>query len=138
MATAKEVNEHLKNALCEVGKIVPWFDKEVEAWVFEHEAYPVSCSGLTPEEVVRDYSRYLKEFIRQRLRDNLDPWVEKKTKGRGGLRLGAGRPKGSRGAQTKQVRLPVDIANWIKQPGTIASIRTLLETYRLREGRSKK
>ena len=34
MATKKEIDQHLKIALEEVGEIRPWFDKEVNAWVF--------------------------------------------------------------------------------------------------------
>ncbi len=37
------------------------------------------------------------------------------TKGRGGVRPGAGRPKGSkRNLPTKIIRLSVDVANWVK------------------------
>jgi hypothetical protein len=34
--------------------------------------------------VIKNYPRYLKEFIKERLDDNLAPLIEKKTKGRGG------------------------------------------------------
>ena len=36
MATKKEIEEHLKIALKEIGEIKPWFDKDMNAWIFEH------------------------------------------------------------------------------------------------------
>src|SRR6267378_2076703 len=96
MATKKEIARHLKIALKEVGEIRPWFEKEVNAWVFEHKSYPVGYSGDSKEEVIKNYPRYLREFIKQRLNDNLAPSVEKRTKGRGGKREGAGRPRGTK------------------------------------------
>jgi len=129
MATKKEVNRELKIALKEVGAIKPWFDKKMGAWIFEHEAYPVGYSGASPEEVIINYPLHLREFIKERIKNNLDPIIEKATKGRGGLRPGAGRPKGSKGPLTKQIRLPEDIANWLKQPGMIDHIRELLRAY---------
>ena len=82
-------------ALKEIGEIKPVFDKKCKEWVFSHELYPVEYGGETPEEVIKNYPLYLKEFIKQRLDHNLAPFVEKKTKGRGGYRPGAGRPKGT-------------------------------------------
>lgn len=96
MATAKEIKDHLKIALKEVGKITPWFDKDVSAWVFSHPAYPVEYAGDSVKEVIANYPLYLQEFITERLKDNLAPSVEKRTKGKGGKREGAGRPKGSK------------------------------------------
>jgi hypothetical protein len=129
MATQKDINKELKIALDDVGQIVPWFDKSVNAWIFEHPAYPVGYSGSSPEEVIKNYPLHLKEFIQERLNDNLDPYVEKTTKGKGGLRAGSGRPKGIKGSPTKQIRLPADIADWLKQPGMITHIRELLKGY---------
>ena len=105
MATKKEIEQHLKIALDEIGEIKPWFDKEVDAWVFEHKAYPVEYGGESKEEVIQNYPKYLREFIRQRLNDNLAASVEKKTKGRGGKREGAGRPKGTKKESKKRVYL---------------------------------
>lgn len=130
MATKKEINQHLKIALEEVGKIQPWFDKDVKAWIFEHPAYPVEYAGDSREEVIKNYPLYLREFITERLKDNLDPTMEKATKGRGGYRAGAGRPKGSHGEPTIQIRVPADIARWLKQPGIVPSIRQMLQSYR--------
>ncbi len=129
MATKKEINKELKIALSEIGEIKPWFDKKMNAWIFEHQAYPVGYSGDSIEEVIKNYPLHLKEFIKERLKNNLDPIIEKATKGRGGLRPGSGRPKGAKGTPTKQIRLPEDIANWLKQPGMINHIRVLLSAY---------
>ena len=101
MTTKKELTVELKIALDEIGVIKPWFDKAMDSWIFEHPAYPVGYSADSPEKVIKNYPSHLKEFIKERLKDNLDPLVEKATKGRGGLRPGSGRPKGALGAPTK-------------------------------------
>ena len=130
MATKKEINEHLKTALKEIGEIKPWFDKDVDCWVFSHEAYPVEYGGDSAEEVIKNYPKYLMEFIKHRLDGRLSPVNEKETKGKGGYREGAGRPKGSKSAPpTKQIRVPADIADWLKYPETIMHLRILMESY---------
>lgn len=95
MATRKEIKTNLRIALEETGKIEPWFDNKYDAWVFSHDLYPVEYSGDTKEEVVENYPLYLQDFIEERLKDNLSPMTEKKTKGRGGRRIGSGRPTAS-------------------------------------------
>lgn len=130
MATKKEIEEQVKVALTEIGEIKPWFDKKFKAWIFEHPAYPIGCEGTSPEEVVKKYPLYLRDFIEERLNNNLAPFVEKATKGHGGKRENAGRPTGTTKEQTKQVRLPIDIAEWIKVPGMISNIRQMLQTYK--------
>jgi hypothetical protein len=85
MATAKEVKEHLEIALKEVGEIKPWFDKEVNEWIFSHSVYPVEYGGKSAQEVIKNYPRYLREFIMQRLNNNLNPLTENKAKGHGGI-----------------------------------------------------
>jgi hypothetical protein len=125
MATKKEVNEHLKIALDEIGKIKPWFDKDYQCWVFSHSAYPVEYSGDTEEEVIKNYPLYLHDFIEERLENNLSDLTEKKTTGRGGKRTGAGRPEGTKKEPTRRVTLPMDIATWITMPGTISHLRAL-------------
>lgn len=116
MATKKEIDIHLKIALDEIGKIKPWFDEEVNEWVFSHHLYPVEYGGESPEEVIENYPKYLREFIKHRLSDRVEPLVEKKTKGRGRVRAGAGRPKGSKHTEeTKTVRLKVSVARWVKE-----------------------
>lgn len=123
MATKKEIDEHLKIALNEIEKIEPWYDKEVSAWIFEHPFYPVGCAGNTPEEVKEKYPLHLREFILERLNENLNPLVEKETKGHGGKRMGAGRPTGTVGAPTRQIRVPIDLASWLKVPANIEVVR---------------
>lgn len=131
MATKKEIDEHLKTALKEVGKIKPWFDKDVDCWVFLHDNYPVEYGGDSAKEVIENYPKYLREFIKHRLDGTLSPVNEKETKGKGGYREGAGRPKGSKSTlPTKQIRVPADIADWLKYPETIMYLRTLMESYR--------
>jgi hypothetical protein len=126
MATKKEVKEHLKIALKEIGKIKPWFDEDVNAYVFEHPSYPVEYAGESEAEVIKGYPEYLREFILHRLNGRLHPLMEKETKGRGGKRPGAGRPKGTKKSPTKVVRLPRDIAIWIEKPSSIPRIRQFI------------
>jgi len=130
MATKKEIDEQVKIALEEIGEIKPWFDKNFNAWIFEHPAYPIGCEGNSSGEVINKYPLYLRDFIIERLHGNLAPFVEKATKGHGGKRLKAGRPAGTGKEQTKQVRLPIDIAEWIKAPGVISNIRQMIQTYK--------
>lgn len=131
MATPKEIKEHLAIALKEVGKIEPWFDKEVNEWIFSHSAYPVEYGGETSEDVIKNYPRYLREFIKQRLNDNLDTLTEKQTKGHGGKRAGAGRPKGSVKQATERISLPKDITSWFKaNPQAIELTRKTMQRYR--------
>lgn len=122
------VQQHLRLALAEIGPIDPWFDEEVHAWIFEHPLYPESCSGRTREEVLRRYPAYLRQFIEQRLSGNLAPWIEQKTVGRGGRRAGAGRPRGTTNkTRTRTVRLPADLADWIKSdPSHLEKVRKLM------------
>ncbi len=115
MATKQVIEKHLKIALKEIGKIEPWFDKEFGEWIFSSPLYPVEYGGESKEEVIENYPKYLREFISHRLNDRLDSLVEKATKGHGGKRIGAGRPKGSkRASRTKTVRLKKPIADWAK------------------------
>lgn len=101
------------------------FDKEVNAWVFEHSFYPVEYAGESPEEVIENYPKYLEVFIEHRLQNRIGEINEKKTKGKGGYRPGAGRPKGTTKTPTKQIRVSVDVADWLKDPQNIEVIRTL-------------
>ncbi len=131
MATKKEIEEHLEIALKEVGKIKPWFEKDVDAWVFSHKNYPdVEYGGESPQEVVENYPKYLREFIKHRLNDNLAPRIEKKTKGRGGKRAGAGRPRGTIKEVKTRVYLPQDVAEWFQNPASIPQVRQLIAKSR--------
>jgi hypothetical protein len=86
----RKLEEHLKIALKEIGHIEPWFDKDINEWVFQHPLYPVEYGGKSRAEVVENYPKYLREFISHRLNNRLESGVEKKTKGRGGLKQNAG------------------------------------------------
>ena len=108
------VDEHLKIALEEIGPIKPWFDHELKDWTFEHKLYPVSYGGNTRQEVIERYPLYIRQFIEHRLIGDLAPFVEKRTLGRGGKRIGAGRPVGTTKEPTRTVRLPLDIVVWLK------------------------
>jgi hypothetical protein len=127
MATKKEIKEHLKVALEEVGKIEPWFDKDVNCWVFEHPNYPVGCGGDSEKEVIKKYPLYLEEFITERLNDNVSPSVEKRTKGKGGKREGAGRPHNPNKEEKVRIYVPLDIANLLKEPGVLTYLRGLIQ-----------
>lgn len=131
MASKKEIEQHLKIALKEVGEIKPRFYKKFNAWIFKHKAYPdVEYAGDTPEEVIKNYPRYLREFIKERLKQNISEAVEKKTKGRGGKREGAGRPKGSTRGRKKRVSLPKDIADFVSRPESFPAVRQLIAKSR--------
>ena len=126
MATKKEIEEHLNIALKEIGKIKPWFDDNFNIWLFNHPLYPIDYAGESVEEVIKNYPLYLKEFIKHRLNENLNPLTEKETKGRGGKREGAGRPKGTFKEHKTRIYVPDDIAKWIKHPQSIAQVRRLM------------
>lgn len=126
MASAKEIKKNLDIALHEIGEIKPWFDKEFNFWIFSHPLYPVEYAGKTKREVIQNYPLYLHEFIKHRLDENLNPLTEKETKGRGGKREGAGRPKGTVKEHKMRIYIPDDIARWIKNPEAIAHVRRLM------------
>ncbi len=108
-------------------EIEPWVDKEVNSWVFEHPSYPVGCGGDFKEEVIKKYPLYLEEFITERLKDNLSPWVEKRTRGKGGKREGAGRPIDSNKETKIRIYLPLDVANFLKEPGVLMHLRGIMQ-----------
>lgn len=131
MAAKKEIKKHLKIALEEIGKIEPWFDKNVNSWIFEHPDYPVGYGGNSKEEVIKKYPLYLEEFISERLDDHVSPSVEKRTKGKGGIREGAGRPIKPNKETKVRVYLPLDIAGLLKKPGVITHLRELIQAYHI-------
>ena len=130
MATKKEIKTHLQIALKEIGMVEPWFDRRFKNWIFSHPDYPVEYAGDTREEVIKNYPLYLRDFIEERLNNNLNPLTEKQTKGRGGLREGAGRPKGSKKEHKTRIYLPDDLALWIKYPEAITQVRRLMHAHR--------
>lgn len=126
MATKKEIEENLKIALLEVGKIKPWFDKEFNNWIFSHPNYPVEYAGDSEKEVIKNYPLYLHDFIEERLNNNLNSLTEKETKGKGGKREGAGRPIGTRKEVKKRIYVPADIANLLREPGMLDHLRGMM------------
>jgi hypothetical protein len=130
MASKQEIGEHLKIALAEIGKIKPWFEKDVDAWVFSHRAYPVEYAGDSAEDVIKGYPLYLREFIKQRLNRKLAKNVEKRTKGHGGIRQGAGRPKGTKKEPKKRISVPQDVARWFARPNAVSQFRHMVAKRR--------
>lgn len=130
MASKREIDQHLEIALKEIGEITPWYDKRFSAWIFEHPLYPVGYSGDSKEDVIKNYPLYLRDFIEERLDRNLSPLTEKETKGRGGKRRGAGRPKGTKKEAKERIYLPKDIARWFHDyPPAIAQVRRVMHPH---------
>lgn len=125
MASQEEIKQQLSIALSEIGDINPWYDKDVEAWIFSHPLYPVEYAGDSKKDVIKNYPVYLQDFIEERLEQNLSAHVERSTKGWGGYRKGAGRPHGSTKESKKRIYLPTDIADWAKDH--VDEIRELKE-----------
>ena len=121
------IEKEVQKALMEIGEIKPWFSDEYGFYVFKHPTYPVvDYVGDTPEETIEGYKRILKEWIQERINQNIPDFVEKMTSGRGGARPGAGRPKKE---ETTQIRIPTDIATWLRaDPSRYHKIRELMET----------
>jgi hypothetical protein len=131
MATAKKIKKHLNIALKEIGAIKPWYDKDFNVWVFSHKKYPdVEYAGETAEEVIKNYPLYLRDFIEERLNENLAPHIEKAAKGHGGKREGAGRPKGTKKESKKRIYVPSDVAEWLQSPSSIPQVRQLIAKSR--------
>ena len=133
MASAKEIKKHLNIALKEIGQIKPWFDKNFNAWIFSHKKYPdVEYAGDSADEVIKNYPLYLRDFIEERLKDNLAPHIEKAAKGHGGRRIGAGRPTGTKKESKRRIYLPTDIVDWVQRnpARSIPSIRQLIAKSR--------
>ena len=127
MASKKEIKENLEKVLREIGTIKPWFDNSVNEWIFCHPDYPVEYGGKTALDVIRNYPKYLQEFIKQRLDGKLNPLTEQKTTGHGGKRIGAGRPTGSTKEIRQRINLPIDLVNWYKNnPAAIELTRELM------------
>lgn len=130
MASRKIIDEHLEIALDEIGEIKPWFDKKFNAWIYSHKNYPVEYAGDSKKDVIKNYPLYLREFLKHRLDGKIGPIEEKKTKGHGGKRMGAGRPKGTKKEKKRRIYVDVDIADWVQQHPQ--SIRRLIAKGRSR------
>jgi len=129
MASAKEIEKHLEIALKEIGAIKPWYDRAFKSWIFSHSSYPdVEYAGDSKDAVIENYPIYLRDFIEERLNDNLAPHIEKAVKGRGGKREGAGRPKGTKKEVKRRVYMPKDVADWYQHhPSEVeSSIRQMI------------
>lgn len=127
MASKKEIEEHLEIALREVGKIKPWFEKDVDAWVFSHPSYPVEYAGESKEDVMHGYPLYLREFIKQRLNKNLSLNLEKRTKGRGENDLGREGQKGRKKRQKKGFHYPKMLLDGLTDQGPCHSFEPSLQ-----------
>lgn len=130
MASQKEIDRNLKIALKEIGEIKPFFNKKFNSWIFSHSLYPdVEYAGDSPEEVIENYPLYLREFIKQRLNKNITKKVEKKTKGRGGKRIGAGRPIKHNKVEKKRIYVPKviakDLVDFFNHPNSIHTFQHL-------------
>lgn len=125
MATTKEIKEHLEIALNEIGEISPWYDRRFKNWIFSHSSYPVEYAGNSKEEVIKNYPLYLRDFIEERLNNNLNPITEKETKGKGGKREGAGRPVGSKKEHKSRIYIVDDLCDWLRLPQHIEVLRVL-------------
>lgn len=130
MATKSEIKNEVKVALSEIGTVTPWFDKDFNVWIYSNPLYPVECEGQSANEVLKKYPKYLEVFIEHRMIGKIDAINENKTKGRGGARSNAGRPIGSKKEPTTQIRVPCDIAVWLKQPGIISNLRNIMQAYK--------
>jgi hypothetical protein len=112
-----EVLKALEVALSEVGSIQPKRDTETNAWVFVSSLYPtVECEGSTRKDCIERYPYWLAEFIQFRLKGRITPQDERATSGRGGKRLGAGRPKSAVACATsRQIRLRPEVAEFLRE-----------------------
>lgn len=120
------IDKEFEKALTEIGEIKPWFSEPDGFYVFKHPAYPVvDYFGDTPELTIEGYKRILKEWIEERMDENIPEFVEKMTSGRGGARVGSGRPKKE---PTTQIRVPSDIARWLRSdPKHYEEIRRMMK-----------
>lgn len=123
------LKKHLDMALQDIGDITPWWSEDDGMFVFEHAAYPrVMYADPDKALVVNGYRRALSHFIEARLSGKLSVEADKVTSGRGGYRVGAGRPKKQ---PTTQVRVPddiLDVVNWLRQdPSRAVAIRRLMQ-----------
>jgi hypothetical protein len=122
------IDPEIQVALAEIGPIEPWWSEDDEMFVFEHPAYPrVMHADPDKQEAVNGYVRALRTFIEYRMAGKVTDAVERSTRGRGGMRPGAGRPKGTVKNPTLLIRLPVDVATWLKaDPANLDTVRRII------------
>lgn len=123
-----KVQQQIQIALDEIGAITPEWSEEDGLYVFEHPAYPMVMHADTdPQKTRTGYLRALKGFIEDRMAGQVAEVTERITSGRGGARPGAGRKVGSgKKEPTTTVRVPYDIADWIKDKSHQKLIRTVM------------
>lgn len=109
-----EVVADVKEALNQIGEIKPWFDEDMRCWIFEHPDFPESYGGESSAEVKKGYPLYLANMFQARIEGNLAPYVEKKIRFRGGVRPGAGRPKGTKGEPKTRIYVPTRLLKEIQ------------------------
>lgn len=123
------LEQEYKQALKEIGPIDPQWSDEDQMFVFEHSAYPyVMHADPDKQKTIDGYHRALKGFIEERLTGNVADYVDRVTSGRGGYREGAGRKPGSTKEPTRMVRLPIVVADWLKDdPDHVEQVRRLMQ-----------
>jgi hypothetical protein len=123
---ALELQEALQIALEEIGPIDPWWSEADQMFVFTEKIYPaVLFQDTNKQKTIDGYVEVLKNWLIDRLNENVSETAEKVTTGHGGRRAGAGRPPKP---PTKAVRIDLDVANWLEgQPEHIAKVRSLMK-----------
>lgn len=77
---AQLAHEKTKKIIQEIGPIKPWWDQEVDAWIYSHPDYPVEYGGESCQEVIDNYPAYLEDFVWEYLNNNISPQMLKKLK----------------------------------------------------------
>jgi hypothetical protein len=105
----------LERALAEVGPIEPWLDTNTGTWVFESPRFPdMEIEGDSREEVIALYPRFLAEHLRDLDAGKVAARIAAITPGWGGVRPGAGRPKGTqKPSPSKRISVDAEIAEAI-------------------------
>jgi hypothetical protein len=118
-------------ALAEIGTIQPWWSEADQLYGFKSDYYPfVDYFAKSPESVIKNYKRLLKEFILERLNGNMADLYEaipgQAGRNWGGSRPGTGRPKAAE--KTKLYRLPVSVGDWLKaRTENIEKLKQMIE-----------
>ncbi|MBK8190933.1 MAG: hypothetical protein IPK79_10845 [Vampirovibrionales bacterium] len=120
-----ELDRHFDMARAEVDGVQPQWSPEDQMYLVEHPAYPmVMHADPDPEKALTGYFRALRQFVKYRLAGEIADTTEQATSGRGGAREGAGRPRKN---ETKTVRLPVDMADWLRDQKHQDQVRRLMQ-----------
>jgi hypothetical protein len=133
--------KELEQSLNKIGKIKPWFDDDVNAWVFEHETFPlVRYAGDTEQEVIENYPKYLADYLEELSKDNISKTAEKAfSSGRGGKRENSGRPKGTTKEPGKMYWFPILVGDWLKaSKKNLEIVAKLARNDKLKEEKEKR